>query len=103
MVDDLNTYLLISTALFAIGLVGVLLRRNLVAMLIGIELMLNAVIINLVAFSKFTAPEPVTGQIFALFVIGIAAAEAAIGLSIILAVHKTRGSISVDDLTELKR
>ncbi len=101
MADDLNTFLIISCALFALGLFGVLLRRNLVAMLIGVELMLNAVIINLVAFAKFSAPEPVTGQVFALFVIGIAAAEAAVGLSIVLAVHKNRGSISVDDLQEL--
>ncbi len=103
MADQLGTYLVIAAALFGVGLTGVLLRRNLVAMLIGIELMLNAVIINLVAFAKFTAPEPTTGQVFALFVIGVAAAEAAVGLSIILAVHKARGSILVDDLEELRQ
>ena len=102
MADSLSTYLLLSCAIFAVGLMGVLLRRNLVAMLIGVELMLNAVIINLVAFSRFTAPEPGTGQIFALFVIGVAAAEAAVGLSLILAVHKARGAISVDVLEELR-
>ena len=102
MAESLGTWLALSCALFGVGLVGVLLRRNLVAMLIGVELMLNAVIINLVAFSKFTAPEPVTGQVFALFVIAVAGAEAAVGLSLILAVHKARGSISVDHIEELK-
>ncbi len=102
MFDDLGTYLLLSSALFAVGLIGVLLRRNLVAMLIGVELMLNAVIINLVAFARYAGADPGNGQIFALFVIGVAAAEAAVGLSIILAVHKARGAISVDTLEELR-
>jgi len=99
--EALSTYLMVSAALFAVGLVGVLLRRNLVAMLIGVELMLNAVLINLVAFARFTDGQPGIGQVFALFIIGVAAAEAAVGLSIILAVHRTRGSISVDALEEL--
>jgi len=102
MVESLGTYLLVSSALFAVGLVGVLLRRNLVAMLIGVELMLNGVILNLVAFARFAGADPGTGQIFALFIIGVAAAEAAVGLSIILAVHKARGAISVDTLEELR-
>ena len=102
MVESLGTYLLLSSSLFAVGLLGVLLRRNLVAMLIGIELMLNAVIINLVAFARFAGADPGNGQVFALFVIGVAAAEAAVGLSIILAVYKARGAISVDTLEELR-
>jgi len=100
--DALGTYLLVSLAVFTIGLLGVVLRRNLVAMLIGVELMLNAVIINLVAFARFTATNQGDGQIFALFVIAVAAAEAAVGLSIILAGHRARGSINVDALEELE-
>tara|TARA_Y100001968_G_scaffold290921_1_gene295012 strand:+ start:2790 stop:3101 length:312 start_codon:yes stop_codon:yes gene_type:complete len=99
--ETLGSYLLLSSALFAVGLFGVLLRRNLVAMLIGVELMLNAVIINLVAFARFAGADPGNGQVFALFVIGVAAAEAAVGLSIILTVFKARGAISVDRLEEL--
>ena len=105
MADSLATYLLVSAALFGVGLIGVLLRRNLVAMLIGVELMLSAVLINMVAFARFTAPTAdgqSAGLVFGLFIIGVAAAEAAVGLSIILAVHKARGSISVDDLEELR-
>ncbi|MBJ95280.1 MAG: NADH-quinone oxidoreductase subunit NuoK [Rickettsiales bacterium] len=101
MAETLGSYLLLSSALFAVGLFGVLLRRNLVAMLIGVELMLNAVIINLVAFARFAGADPGNGQVFALFVIGVAAAEAAVGLSIILTVFKARGAISVDRLEEL--
>ena len=102
MADTLGVYLLLSTGLFAVGLVGVLLRRNLVAMLIGVELMLNAVILNLVAFARFAAPDPGAGQVFGLFVIAVAGAEAAVGLSIILAVHKAKGAIRVDRIEELK-
>ena len=102
MAESLGTYLLISCAVFAVGLVGVVLRRNLVAMLIGVELMLNAVIINLLAFARFTPADPGIGQVFGLFIIAVAAAEAAIGLSIILSVHRARGRISVDALEVLK-
>jgi NADH:ubiquinone oxidoreductase subunit K len=102
MAESLGTYLLISCAVFAVGLVGVILRRNLVAMLIGVELMLNAVIINLLAFARFTPADPGTGQVFGLFIIAVAAAEAAIGLSIILSVHRARGRITVDALEELR-
>lgn len=102
MAESLITYLVVSAVLFGIGATGVLLRRNLVAMLIGIELMLNAVIINLVAFAHFTPGHAGEGQIFALFVIGVAAAEAAVGLSIILAVHRARGVISSEALEELR-
>jgi NADH:ubiquinone oxidoreductase subunit K len=93
---------MLSLTVFGVGLVGVILRRNLVAMLIGVELMLGSIIVLLVAFARFTAADPAAGQVFALFIIGVAAAEAAVGLSIILAVHRYRGSIAVDDLEELR-
>ena len=76
-------------------------RRHLIGILIGIELMLNAASLNFMAFNRFTAPDPAVGQIAALFIIGLAAAEAAIALSIILAVYRSRKSIQVDDLEEL--
>ena len=77
-------------------------RRNLIAMLISIELMLNGANINFMAFNRFLAPEPAVGQIIALFVMGIAAAEAAIGLSIVLALFRQLRSINIERAQELK-
>ena len=79
-VNSLNTYLIIAAFLFSLGLLGVLQRRNLIGMLISVELMLNAANVNFMAFNRFLSPEPVVGQIIALFIMGLAAAEAAIGL-----------------------
>jgi NADH:ubiquinone oxidoreductase subunit K len=95
-------FLLVAAALFAIGVYGVLARRTAVAILMSVELMLNAVIINLVAFWRFLTPENVSGQAFAAFVFVVAAAEAAVGLAIILAVYRTRKSVVVDDVNLLK-
>ncbi|MBL8147331.1 MAG: NADH-quinone oxidoreductase subunit NuoK [Anaerolineae bacterium] len=95
-------YLLVAAALFAIGIYGVLARRTAVAILMCIELMLNAVIINLVAFWRFLTPQNMSGQAFAAFVFVVAAAEAAVGLAIILAVYRTRKSVVVDDINLLK-
>ena len=95
-------YLLVAAALFAIGIYGVLSRRTAVAILMCIELMLNAVIINLVAFWRFLTPQNMSGQAFAAFVFVVAAAEAAVGLAIILAVYRTRKSVVVDDINLLK-
>ncbi len=95
-------YLLVAAALFAIGIYGVLARRTAVAILMSVELMLNAVIINLVAFWRYLTPENVSGQAFAAFVFVVAAAEAAVGLAIILAVYRTRKSVVVDDVNLLK-
>jgi len=97
----LEVWVLFSLALFTIGLYGVLARKNLIAILIGIEIMLNAASINVLAFNHFVSPTPEVGQIIVLFVIGLAAAEAAIALSIILAVHRQRASIDVDRLQDL--
>ena len=98
----LEAWILFALMLFCIGLYGVLSRRNLIAILIGVELMLNAVSVNVLAFNHFVAPDPALGQIFVLFIIGLAAAEAAIVLSIILTVYRQRGDINVDELTDLR-
>lgn len=98
----LEGFLLFALLLFSIGLYGVLARRNLIAILIGIELMLNAASVNFMAVNYYLAPDPVVGQIIVLFIIGLAAAEAAIALSIILAVYRQRSAIDVDQITELR-
>jgi NADH-quinone oxidoreductase subunit K len=96
----LNAWLLLAAALFSVGVVTVLARRNAVAVLIGIELMLNAANINLVAFDRYG--DGVRGQVFSLFVLAIAAAEAAVALAIILAVFDSRDRIDVDAIDSLK-
>ncbi|MBN2470321.1 MAG: NADH-quinone oxidoreductase subunit NuoK [Anaerolineae bacterium] len=95
-------YLLVAAALFAIGLFGVLSRRNAVAILMSVELMLNAVNINLVAFWRYRTPESVMGQAFAVFVFVVAAAEAAVGLALIVAIYRRRQSVAVEDVNLLK-
>jgi NADH:ubiquinone oxidoreductase subunit K len=100
--NSLGTYLFIAAALFSLGLLGVLQRRNLIGMLISVELMLNAANINFMAFNRFLAPEPAVGQIITLFVMSLAAAEAAIGLSIILALFRTVHSINVERAQQQK-
>jgi NADH-quinone oxidoreductase subunit K/NAD(P)H-quinone oxidoreductase subunit 4L len=100
--NSLTSYLVIAAVLFSLGLVGVLQRRNLIGMLISIELMLNAANINFMAFNRFLAPEPAVGQIITLFVMGIAAAEAAIGLSIILALFRRTRSINIERAQQLR-
>ena len=83
-------YLILSAALFCIGLYGALARRNAIAILMGIELMLNAVNINLIAFWRYSEPGSVTGQVFASFVYVLAAAEVAVGLALIIAIYRKR-------------
>jgi NADH:ubiquinone oxidoreductase subunit K len=92
--------LIFSAGLFAAGVYGVLARRNGVLVLMSIELMLNAVTINLVAFSQ--ALQDVTGQVFALFVIAVAAAEVGIGLAIVILIYRNRETINVDEVNLLK-
>jgi len=101
-VNSLVSYLFIAGVLFSLGLAGVLQRRNLIAMLISIELMLNGANVNFMAFNRFLTPEPAVGQIITLFVMGIAAAEAAIGLSIILALFRRLQSVNIERAQELK-
>lgn len=98
----LYMYLLVAAALFCIGAYGVLSHRNAVAILMGVELMLNAVNINLVAFWRYVTPQNMSGQAFAAFVFVVAAAEAAVGLAIIIAVYRSRRSVIVEDVDLLK-
>lgn len=100
--NQLEVYLFIALIMFCLGLWGVLQRRSLIAMLISVELMLNAANINFLAFNRFLAPEPAVGQIIALFVMGTAAAEAAIGLSIFLAVYRRNQNIDIEQVRDLK-
>lgn len=93
-------YLVVSALLFAIAIAGILVRRNIVVILMCIELLLNAVNINLVAFSRVHAH--VTGQVFALIVISVAVAEAAVGLGILIALFRNRGTVLADELDLLK-
>jgi NADH-quinone oxidoreductase subunit K len=98
----LNAYLLVAAALFCIGLYGSLTRRNAVGILMGVELMLNAVNINLVAFWRYLNPENLGGQVFAVFIIALAAAEAAIGLALFIAVYRTRDTVNVEEINLMK-
>jgi NADH-quinone oxidoreductase subunit K len=93
-------YLALSAALFAIGLIGVMVRRNIIIVLMSIELMLNAVNINLAAFSSRL--HDASGQVFAIFVIAVAAAEAAVGLGIILAFYRNKETLNVDEMNIMR-
>jgi len=95
-------FLTVAAGLFCIGAYGVLVRRNAVAILMSVELMLNAVNINLVAFWRFNTPLNMSGQAFAAFVFVVAAAEAAVGLAIIISVYRSRRSVTVQDVDLLK-
>jgi NADH-quinone oxidoreductase subunit K len=95
-------YLFVAAALFCIGAFGVLARRNAVAILMSIELMLNAVNINLVAFWRYLTPQVMSGQVFTAFVFVVAAAEAAVGLAIIISIYRRRRSVIVEDVDLLK-
>ncbi len=99
----LQDYLLLSSLLFSIGLAGVLIRRNAIIVLIGIELMLNAANLNFIAFWRF-GPDPsaLTGMMFALFSISVAAAEAAVGLAIILAAYRHSRTTDLNQMNSLK-
>jgi NADH-quinone oxidoreductase subunit K len=99
---SLAHYLVLSAILFGIGLFGVLVKKNAISVLICIELMLNAVNINLIAFSKYVTPGDFIGQIFAIFVITVAAAEVGMGLAIIIAIYRNRLSVNLDDFDWLK-
>ena len=95
-------FLVLSSILFSIGVFGVLSRRNAVVILMSVELMLNAVSINMVTFAVYTAPSLFVGIIFAIFVITIAAAEAGLALGIVLRVFRNRGTANVDEIDVLK-
>jgi NADH-quinone oxidoreductase subunit K len=98
----LEWVLIVAGALFCIGLFGALSRRNTIGILFGVELMLNAVNLNLIAFWRYLEPNDVSGQVFALFIITVAAAEAAVGLAMIIAIYRTRLTVNADEVDTLK-
>jgi len=98
----LSWFLILSAALFSIGLFGVLARRNAIAILLGVELMLNSVNINLVAFWRYLNPTQMTGQVFAIIVFAVAAAEVAVGLALVISVYRNHKTVVADDLDMMK-
>jgi NADH-quinone oxidoreductase subunit K len=98
----LSWYLILAAALFCIGLYGVLSRKNAIAILLGIELMLNAVNINLVAFWRYLNPMQMAGQAFAVIVFAVAAAEVAVGLALIISVYRRRKTVVADEIDLMK-
>ena len=99
--DRPNLYFIVAALLLAIGIFGLLRRRTLIGMLISGELIFSAASLNLMAFNRFRAPDPTVGQIFVLFIMGLAAAEIAIALSIIIAVYRNYRSVKTKELSEL--
>jgi NADH-quinone oxidoreductase subunit K len=98
----LTHILFVSTALFFIGMYGLFTRRNLITMLMSIELILNSVNINFVAFNKYLYPDKLNGVFFSLFIITVAAAEAAVAIAIIINLYRNHRSIDVEDTREMK-
>jgi NADH:ubiquinone oxidoreductase subunit K len=100
--NNLDTFLVLGALLFGIGIYGIVTRTTLIGMLIAAELLLAGASVNFMAFNRFTAPDPVVGQVFTLFIMAIAAAEAAIGLSIVISVYSHFKSIDAEDTVQLK-
>lgn len=98
----LSWYLILSAALFSIGLFGVLARKNAIAILMGVELMLNAVNVNLVAFWRYRTPAMIAGQAFAIIVFAVAAAEVAVGLALVISIYRRRNTVVANDINMLK-
>ncbi len=98
----LSWYLILSAALFSIGLFGVLSRRNAVAILLGVELMLNSVNVNLAAFWRYGDVNQMAGQVFAIIVFAVAAAEVAVGLALVISVYRRHKTVIADDIDLMK-
>ena len=98
----LEHYLILSTVLFSIGLYGALTKRSAIVILMSIELMLNGVNIAMVAFSRYIVPLLLTGQVFAIFIIVVAAAEAAVGLAIVISIYRSRETIDATKIDLMK-
>ena len=98
----LEYFLLLAAALFCIGIYGLIVSRNAVRVLMSIELLLNAVNLNLIAFSNYLDPIEIKGQVFTVFVITVAAAEAAVGLAIIMAIYRNRDTVDMEQFKLLK-
>ena len=99
---SLQSYLLISSALFALGIFGLLMRRNLIAMLIALELVLNSASLNFVAINKFCLADKSLGQVFVIFIVALAAAEVCIALSLVLWLYRKKESVNIEEADELK-
>lgn len=95
-------YLTLSTALFCIGLLGLIISRNVIRVLMSIEIMLNAVNINFAAFANYSDINNLQGQVFAVFIMAVAAAEAALGLAILLALYRNKHTVDTEEINELK-
>lgn len=102
MTISLEHYLVLSAILFSIGLFGALSKKNAIVILMSVELMLNAVNIALVAFSRYVVPQLLTGQVFAIFVLVVAAAEAAVGVAIVISIYRNRETIEANKINLLK-
>lgn len=102
MTITLTHYLVLGALLFAIGIYGVMTRRNAIGILLSLELIFNAVNINMVAFSRFLTPMEIYGELFALFIITVAAAESVLGLAIILAIYRKRMVLNSDEMNIMK-
>ena len=100
--DSLQSYLIIAAILFSIGIYGVITRKNAIAILMGIELILNSANINFIAFNRFGGMDNLDGHVFSIFVIALAASEAAVALAIIINLFKNLGTVNVDEAAELK-
>lgn len=100
--SELERYILLGIVLFSIGIYGLTAARNVIRVLMSIELLLNAVNVNLVAFSSFVDPIEIKGQVFALFVMAVAASEAAVALAIVLAIYRNMSSVDIEDFASLK-
>ncbi|MEX1247287.1 MAG: NADH-quinone oxidoreductase subunit NuoK [Anaerolineales bacterium] len=98
----LSWYLYLAAGLFGLGLYGVLARKNAIAILMGVELMLNAVNINIVAFWRYLTPENMGGQVFAIMVFAVAAAEVAVGLALVISVYRRRKTVAADEINLMK-
>ncbi|MCH7588008.1 MAG: NADH-quinone oxidoreductase subunit NuoK [Proteobacteria bacterium] len=98
----LSWYLILAASIFCIGLYGVLARRNAIAILMGIELMLNAVNINLVAFWRYLTPSIINGQVFAIIVFAVAASEVAVGLALIISIYRRKTTVAVEEINLMK-
>ncbi|MEI7542433.1 MAG: NADH-quinone oxidoreductase subunit NuoK [bacterium] len=98
----LNHYIILGAILFAIGIFGVITRRNAIGILMSLELIFNAVNINMVAFSRFLTPTAAYGELFTIFIITVAAAESVLGLAIILAIYRKRQVLNADEMNLMK-
>ena len=98
----LSWFLILAAAIFSVGLFGVLARRNAIAVLMGIELMLNAVNLNLLAFWRYLWSDSLTGVVFIIIVLAVAAAEVAVGLALIISIYRRRSTVVVEEIDLLK-